>query len=191
MAKDRRTRDQKRKVQLAKRKQRSRQLASLAYMGRKYQTDELVPIWLETELGIFETFVITDRKLLDHTVAAAIEKLIMQLRTGTLSSPSDDAELECEVGREEDFLIDMIRLRWEEYFDETPRPTTDKLIGVLRSILGSIKRMQSSGFRSQRYLRHISEFLSKKLGVSMTRVPADTLPLPEPKKERRMLLERN
>ena len=95
---------------------------SLAYMGEKYKTDELIPIWMQTETGIYETFVMTDRKLLDETVVASLEKLIMRLRAGTLPPLTDDAEIHYEVGHEEDLIIENIRRRWALYFEDEWRP---------------------------------------------------------------------
>ena len=190
MAKDRRSRDQKRKNKLAKRNRKARQSVSLAYMGEKYKTDELVPIWMQTETGIYETFVITDRKLLDQTVVASLEKLIMRLRTGTLAPLTDDAVIDYEVGHEEDLVIENIRRRWELYFEDEWRPPKDKLIGVLRTILGSIETMRSPSPRSQSYMRHIAGFLTKKLGVSVKKVSADMQPLPEPEEDDLVLLGR-
>ena len=190
MAKDRRSRDQKRKNKLAKRNRKARQSMSLAYMGEKYKTDELIPIWMQTEIGIYETFVITDQKLLDQTVVASLEKLIMRLRAGTLPPLTDDAEIYYEVGQEEDLVIENIRRRWELYFEDEWRPPKDKLIGILRTILGSIETMRSPGPRSQSYMRHIAGFLTKKLGVSVKRVSADMQPLPEPEEDDLVLLGR-
>ena len=190
MAKDRRSRDQKRRDKLAKRNQKARQSMSLAYMGEKYKTDELVPIWMQTETGIYETFVMTDRKLLDRTVVTSLEKLIMRLRAGTLHPLTDDAEIHYEVGQEEDLVIENIRRRWELYFEDEWRPPKDKLIGVLRTILGSIETMRSPSPRSQSYMHHIAGFLTKKLGVSVKKVSADMKPLPEPEEDDLVLLGR-
>ncbi len=180
MAKDRRSRDQKRRDKLAKRKLRSPEPVSLAYMGRKFQTDELVPTFMYTEIGIYETYVITDRKLLDSTVVAALEKLIRQMRAGTLPPLTDTDEINYQVGQEEEFLIENIRRSWEHHFQEEWQPPRDKLIGVLRSTLGSIEKVRVPGPRSQAYLHHIAGFLTKKLGVSVKQVSADMKPLPEP-----------
>jgi hypothetical protein len=159
-------------------------------MGGKYKTDELVPIWMQTEIGIYETFVITDRKLLDQTVVTALEKLIMRLRAGSLPPLTDTAEIHYEVGHEEDFVIENIRRRWELYFEDDGRPPKDKLIGVLRKILGSIENVRSPSPRSQSYMRYIAGFLSKKLGVSVKRVSADRQLLPEPEEDNLVLLGR-
>jgi len=190
VAKDRRSRDQKRKDKLAKRSRKARLSVSLAYMGEKYKTDELIPVWMQTETGIYETFVMTDRKLLDQTVVTALEMLVKQMRAETLPPLSDTAEIHYEVGQEEDLVIENIRRRWEVYFEDEGRLSKDKLIGVLRTILGSIEKVRSPGPRSQSYMRHIAGFLTKKLGVSVKRVSADMQPLPEPEEDDLVLLGR-
>ena len=190
MAKDRRSRNQKRKDKLAKRNRKARQSVSLAYMGEKYKTDELIPIWVQTETGIYETFVMTDRKLLDQTVVTALEKLVMRMRAGTLPPVSDTAEIHYEVGQEEDLVIENVRRRWELYFEDEWRPPKVKLIGVLRTILGSIEKVRSPGPRSQSYMRHIAGFLTKKLGISVEQFSPTMQPLPEPEEDDLVLVGR-
>jgi len=48
------SRDQKRKIKLKKRDERSRKFESLAYHGQKYRTSQFVPLLKETETGIYE-----------------------------------------------------------------------------------------------------------------------------------------
>src|SRR5947207_12778197 len=84
MAKKRLSKDQKRKAKLAKRASRAPQPLAHAYSGNKYKTDELVPVFHRTEVGIYETFVMTNRQLTDRTVASALQKLVEQLRQGSL-----------------------------------------------------------------------------------------------------------
>ena len=82
MAKDGRSRDQKRKDKLAKKKRSLRKIESLAYMGDKFKSDKLIPTLMHAEIGIYESFVITEQRLLDQTVASAVEKLVRQMRAG-------------------------------------------------------------------------------------------------------------
>jgi len=109
MAKDKRTRDQKRKAKLAKERQQAGKSNSLAYMGDKYKTQKLMHTLMNTEIGIYESYVMTDRKLLDQTVRAALEALIKKMQAGTLPPLSDIAEVDYEVGQEEDLVIANIR----------------------------------------------------------------------------------
>jgi hypothetical protein len=183
MAKDRRSRDQKRRDKLAKKARSARKAESLAYMGEKFKTDELIPTWMQTEIGIYEAYVMTDRKLLDQTVVNALETLIKQLRAGTSSPLSDSAQLHYEIGQEAELVVGMIHRRWAQHFETEWRPARDQRIGVLRTILGSIEKLRTPGPRSQSYLHHIAGFLTKKLGVSVKRVSADMTPLPEPEED--------
>jgi len=170
--------DQRRKKKLAEERRKARQNQSSAYMGEKYKTDELIPTWMHTEIGIYQTYVMTDRKLLDQTVVDALEELIGMLRLGPLPEPG---ELRYEAGREEEELvIAMVRRSWADHFATERRPPRDDLIGVLRTILGSIQKVKAPGPRSQSYLHHIAGFLTKKLGVTVRQVSADLKPLPEP-----------
>ena len=63
---------------------------SLAYMGDKFKTDDLIPTWMNTEVDIYESYVMTDRKLLDKTAVTALEMLIKQMRAG-IPLPLSDA----------------------------------------------------------------------------------------------------
>jgi len=190
MSKDRRRDRKRRKKKLADKRQQALRADSLVYMGSKYQTEELMPTWLHTETGIYETYVMTDRKLVDQTVFSAVETLIRQLRAGTLPQLSDADEIRYEVGREEDFLIENIRRSWAHRFTAESKPSKDKLIGVLRSVLGSIKKVKSPGSGSQSYLQHIAGFLTKRLGISVKAFSAERKPLPEPEEDELVRLGR-
>lgn len=173
--------NQRRKKKLADERRKARQNQSSAYLGGKYKTDELIPTWMHTEIGIYQTYVMSDRKLLDQTVIDALDKLIGMMRAGPLPPLPETAEIRYEVGREEDLVIENIRRSWANHFATEPRPPKDDLIGVLRTILGSIQKVKAPGPRSQSYMHHIAGFLTKKLGVSVRAVTADLKPLPEPK----------
>lgn len=181
MAKDRRSRDQKRRD---KKVQKARNVPppkkSLAYFGDKYKTEKLIMVLFKTEVGIYETFVMTDRKLLDQTVADALEKLIKRMRVSGIPTLETTAEVEHQAGQEDDLVMSNICRNWAFYFEENPQLPNEKLIGVLRTILGSLEKVRSPGPLSQSYLHHISGFLTKKLGVSVKKVTAELEPIPEP-----------
>jgi len=162
MAKE--SRDQKRKKKLAEERRKARENQSLAYLGERYKTSALVPVWMQTEVGIYEVYVITERKL----------------RAGTLPPMPDLDRVQYEEGQEENFVIENIRRHWATHFATAARPSKDDLIGVLRTILGSIERMKSPSPQSQTYMRHIAGFLTKKLGVSVKMVSSEGEPVPEP-----------
>jgi hypothetical protein len=164
MTKDRRSRDQKRKEKLAKDRHRSKQSQSLAYFGKRYKTDELVRTLMMAEVGIYEAYRITERKLLDQTVKSALETLIRQMRAETLPPPSD-LEVKYEVGQDRDLVIESIRRSWAKHFATEGEQSKEDRVGILRTILGSLERMRIPAPDSQSYLRHIARFLTGQLGV--------------------------
>jgi hypothetical protein len=190
MRKDQRKLDKKHKKKQEEKKRQARQAQTLAYTGNKYKTKELVQTLMHTEIGIYETYVMTDHKLVDETVASALEALIRQLRTGSLPPLPETDEIHYEVGQEEDLLIENIRRHWAKHFASEWQPPKDKLIGILRTILGSLETMTSPGSQSQSYLKHISGFLTKKLGVSVKAFTPDMQPLPAPDEDELMGLGR-
>jgi len=189
MAKDRRTREQKRKAKLAKRTKSLPKSSSLAYTGKKYKKDELIPMLMKAEVGIYESYVMTDRKLLDQTVASALQKLIRQMRSGTLPALESTGVITIdEDSQGADLVITSIRRDWELYFEENWKPPLEQRIGVLRTVLGSLETMRSPSPHSQSYLRYIEGFLTKKLGVRVQQVTEEIVPLPEPEEEEEELV---
>ena len=154
------------KKRKADRKRRHGPPVALAYRGRKYQTEELVPLLFDTEIGIYECFVMTERRLTDYDVWSALQKLILQIRNGLLT-PGDDLP-ECQDGDagEVELLIWNIRGHWQNFFQTEPYPGRDKMIGMLRTTLGSIEVWGAVNRNSRGYLRYIEEFL-KEGGVSV------------------------
>jgi hypothetical protein len=186
---DRLSRDQKRKAKLKKRAERSRNPESLAYSGKKYKTEEFVPIFYRTEIGIYESYVICDRELTDDEVEAAIERLVIQMREGPLPPlPETDTITITEDG-EEDLVITNIRRNWQILEHKGSLPGQDDLIGILRTILNSISIWRSQSLHSQGYLRYIEGFL-KKSGVSVRPATQDFQPLPEPDEDPLLLIGR-
>src|SRR5438270_169153 len=78
--KNRLSRDQKRKAKLAKQAKKASPANSLAITGNRYKTEELLPVVMRTEVGIYEAYVMTGRTLTDHQVASALTKLVLQMR---------------------------------------------------------------------------------------------------------------
>lgn len=173
MAKDKRTRDQKRKAKLAKNRQVASKSQSLAYTGTRYKTEELIETLMHAEIGIYEAFVISDRRLLDLTVKSALETMIKQMRTGTLPPRSDASPISFQPGHEQELIIVSIRRNWVMLFETAARPSKEERIGVLRTILGSLEAMRTASPASQGYLLHIAEFLTKRLGVNVQSISRD------------------
>ena len=154
------------KKRKAKQKQGNRKPAVLAYRGNKYRTEELVRLILDTETAVYECFVITKRRLTDHDVRSALQTLVMQIRKGLFSPQEDVQSQEGVADGEVEFVIWNVRGRWHHFFERHPCPGRDKLIGVLRTILGSIEVRGSIDRNSRGYLEYIEEFLGK-VGVSV------------------------
>jgi hypothetical protein len=174
--KNRLSHDQKRKAKLAKEARRARQdMSPLAYDGKKYKTDALVPVFLATETGVYESFIMTDRKLTDRMVRGAYETLILQLRQGPLP-PEETGTIQVVAGHEEELVIQNIRRNWENL---APRPSTDNLIGVLRTLLHSVQVWSSRSAESRGYLHYLEGFL-KRGGVSVNVVSDEGEMLDEP-----------
>jgi hypothetical protein len=170
MAKKKRlSRDQKRKAKLAKEARKHRQGHSLAYEGNKYKTDALIPVYFETELGIFQAHLITHRKLTDRIVAAAVTRLVQQMREGPLPPLEDGDRVEYVPGQEEELIIRLIRQNWRDLTE--PRPSRDELIGVLRTTLNSIDVWSTPGPNSVGYLHYIEGFLNKQGVTFETQTP--------------------
>ena len=186
---DHQSRDQKRKAKLKKRAERSRKHESLAYSGKKYKTDENTPIFYRTELGIYESYVMTDRELIDEDIEAALESLVIQMREGPLPLFSEPEVITITEGGEEDLIITNIRRNWLILEEEGTLPGRDELIGILRSILHSIGIWRSQSLHSRSYLSYIEGFM-KKLGVSIRKANQDLEPLPEPLEDPLLLIGR-
>ncbi len=173
MATKNRQRLKKQKKQKAKRDRQPKKNAPLAYRGNKYKTSELVPVMLGTETSIYEAFVIANRQLTDHHVRAALEELIRKIRRGTFF-PLDDSEQSNEVAEGmEGLVLWNIRNGWRHSFETKPNPGRDKLIGVLRTILGSIEVRGSISPKSRGYLEFLGGFLGK-VGVEVQVISPDT-----------------
>ncbi len=151
------------KKRRAERQRRRQKAEPLAYRGNKYKTDELVPVVFQTEVGIYESFVMSDRQITDHDVRAALEWLIRGIRGGTIAvlppqpQPSDAPR----GSRTESLITWNIRRHWDEYFEEEPFPGRDNLIGVLRTILGSIEVWGNMSPTSRGYLRYLEGFMGQ------------------------------
>ena len=71
-------------------------------------------------------------------------------------------------------LIWNVRRNWHLEFETRPNPGRDKLVGVLRTILGSIDVWGSVNPTSHGYLQYIEGFVGK-LGVHLEAVSPDSL----------------
>jgi len=186
---DRQSRDQKRKAKLKKRAERSRKHETLAYTGSKYKTDAYAAVFARTEIGIHESYIITERELIDDEVELAIETLVLRMREGPLSPLDATDVLTLHEGDEEELIIANIRRNWRILEERGGLPPRDDLIGVLRTLLNSIGIWRSRSLHSQGYL-HYNEGFVKKMGISIRRVSEDRQPIPEPAEDPLLALGR-
>ncbi len=158
--------DQKRKAKLAKRAAKAPQVVDLAYRGNRYKREDLVPIFFQTELGIYQAHVMPGKELTDRTVAAALTRLVQQMQRGELPPLADTDAGEAVGDDAEDLITWNIRRNWHEYFQNHPHPGTDQLIGVLRTTLGSVEVWTTRSHQSRGYLSYLRGFL-RQSGVTV------------------------
>jgi hypothetical protein len=184
MAKHRRlSRDQKRKAKLAERARKSHERVSLAYKGNKYKKPELVKVIFRTELGIYESWIMTDRQFTDRDVEKSLEKLIFEMREGRMPPSIETGSIANADQPAEDLISWNIRRNWDDLFQTQPRPNVDKLTGVLRTILGSMETWSTPAPSSQGYLYYLEGFL-KRAGASVEGIsPEDELGYEEPEED--------
>ena len=173
--KDHLSRDQKRKAKLKKRAERSRTHQDLAYSGSKYKTDAFAPIFYRTEVGIYESYVMSERELTDDDIRSAIEQLVIQMRRGPSrrrTNPTSCASPTATRTSSSSATSAGTGMSWK-----SRGAFRDDLIGILRTILNSISIWSSQSMHSRGYLHYIEGFL-KKTGVSVQLTDEDFVPLP-------------
>ena len=161
--KKQREKDKKRKAK-QQRNLRSKKKESLAYSGMKYKTEELVPFIFITENAIHEAFVISRRVFTDHDVRKALETMIGGIRQNRLSVSKEtgmEAKRRQSAGNADQLIACNILFHWRMFFKTKYRPGRDKLVGVLRTILGSIDVWGSVNPKSRGYLEYIEDFLGR------------------------------
>ncbi len=161
------------KKRKAERERRRQTPQPLAYRGNKYKNNKFLPLIFSTESGIYESFVMSDRKITDHDVRAALEGLIREIRGGTLVFPSQrQASEHPDAEGGESLIVWNIRRHWDESSEGEPFPGRDNLIGILRTILGSIDVWGNISPTSRGYLRYLEGFMGK-MGVHCRTVPPE------------------
>jgi hypothetical protein len=151
--------DQKRKAKLTKRAAKAHPAVDLAYRGNRYKREDLVPIFFQTEMGVYQAYMMSGKTFTDHTVTAALTRLVQQMQRGELPPLPEGTAEEPIEGGEEDLIIWNIRHNWHQYFESNPHPGTDQLIGILRTTLGSIEVWTTRSRNSRGYLSYLKGFL--------------------------------
>jgi hypothetical protein len=159
---NRRKQEKKERKAREKRLAHRQQQAPLAYTGRKYRTDELVPLHLATETAIFASYLCSSGVLTDRQIRRALERLILDIRRGVPVVPSELPDAIGYVrGDEENLVIDHIRQEYYRFFQTEPDPGRDNLVGALRTILGSIEVYTTANPQSRGYLEFLEDFLTQ------------------------------
>lgn len=167
MPKGRLSKDQKRKQKLSQRAQAKPQANSLAISGGKFKTDELVPLWYAFETAIYQAFVMTEQRLLDSTVYTAVEEFIDEVENDTLLITADGpGEIEFD---DVEIVVGYLRANLRQYEDDNGPVVKRKVVGVLRSILGTIELKRTRVPQSQAYVRYVINFLKTRLGIKVTK----------------------
>jgi hypothetical protein len=166
----RRKLEKKRKAQKERRRPEPQ---VLAYTGNKYRRDELGPFHFTVESAIYECYVLTKRKLMDNHARQALTELIALLRHGPLPEWKPNEELVLSAGGEVELIKTDIRFHVHEYLQKNPHPGRDNMIGVLRSILGSIDMWGSINPASRGYLEYIADFCLQ-AGVTVEMLPLNS-----------------
>lgn len=121
---------------------------------------------MATERGIHAADVASDEELLDRHVKEAIDQLILDLRDERITATDPVLASRYAPGREKEFIGEQIRDSWQELFVEFPDPGTEVLVGILRTLLNSIKTFGTSSPDSRGYLGFLGGFLQRGEGGS-------------------------
>ena len=142
------TKDQKRAKKLkAKKKQcLSSQNPDMAYEGNKFRTPYLIPVFHKIESIIFD-FATKDTSIDDRHIRKAVTNLVHEYR-GNKSSGQPSENI--------DSLKEAVAEEVHTNFSGIGR---SQIVGVLRSILGSLNVYESSDNRG--YLDFLEEFLQR------------------------------
>jgi hypothetical protein len=159
------SRDQRRKEKLAERSKRARERpedASQPYAGTKYQAERWVPYVLETEQAVYEAILVSGRRLSNDQVQAAFTSLIQHLRDGQPPLLGDDPiDVPFAAGAEVEFLVYNIRRHWAVVFERAGFVNTEDLIGILRTLLHSMKAHAWNTGRDRGYVAFLYKFMSE------------------------------
>jgi hypothetical protein len=174
MAKDKRSKDQKRKAKLAARARRKEATHVVEpYEGRKYQQDFWTPFVFATETAIYEVIRMTDSRLHNDTVQVALVRLVTDLRGGLSPTVAEaEAQQDLVIGQEAAFLMWNIRRHWTEFFASERKVAVPDLIGVLRTLLYSIEAHQWKTGRDRGYVAFLEGFMHRQ-GVETNVLHAD------------------
>ncbi|MFM7055573.1 MAG: hypothetical protein ACKO2P_01480 [Planctomycetota bacterium] len=168
---------QKRKAKLKKRVEKKPRISRPEpYFGTHWRADaDCALFMMQTESGISAAWQISskDAPICDDDVVEAIESLIVLLRAGKRLLPSSGESFsEIPVDTKADMIVQLILKFWEMHRKDHTLPGRDDVIGVLRSVLGSISKVRVDRPGSTRYLQFVTEWLRDEYGFEVTERPA-------------------
>ena len=149
----------KRKNKLAKREANYRlKTPDLAYNGNKYKMEKFSPIYMTTEAGIYEAYLLSRGTITDHAVSSALTEMVLQMRQRIPFPPLPEGNV-FRGHTEKDLIISLIRKNWQDLFATSGHPGDETLQGILRTLLGSISIWSSPSPLSRGYLSYLRGFL--------------------------------
>lgn len=127
---------------------------------------------MRAETGILETYVMSHRELTDQQVKAALTQLIGDLRRHGYQPAEHQEMVTVEPETYVDLVIWSIRRNWDDLFHEQSRHSNTELVGILRTILGSVETWATPSPDSRGYLNYIEGFLAQG-GIRPQLIPMD------------------
>jgi hypothetical protein len=113
----------------------------------------------------------SDRTLTDNAVEAALEGLIVRIRQRALPPLEEGGAAGSGSEAPDDLIVWNIRRNWMRYAETEQLPRREDLVGVLRTILGSLEFWHSDSMHARGYLEFVQGFL-KQTGVSVRKLDA-------------------
>ncbi|MFM7037149.1 MAG: hypothetical protein ACKO2L_05440 [Planctomycetaceae bacterium] len=172
---------QKRKEKLKKRAEKKpRNNRPEPYFGLHWrQKTDCAHTLLATEIGICSAWLLGAHRfnLCDDDVVEAVENMILRLRAGQNLLPDPDASEQVLDSEQWDsnpeVFADMILRHWYQISKSGSLPGREDLIGILRTILGSISNVRLERPGSTHYLQFVAEWLRKDFDFEMSVVAVD------------------
>ena len=157
------------KAKEAKQRPTTFSATDLAYSGNRYKHESFVDVLFAAERGIYEAFVMCERKLIDAQVRGVLGQLVHDLRHAgpdLLSSTGDENAI---VSPGPDLIRTRILQNWSHKFETRPQPPRSDLAGILRTIVHSLDLWTAKNPNARGYLNYLEGFLSQ-LGVEVVKV---------------------
>lgn len=155
------SRDQKRKVQLAEKAKRSREMEIFTpFEGNRYRGPVWIPAVNATEAGICAVITESKRWLTNMQVRSALVTLIRHLRDGGPPSLADgEPEVPFSVERASECVFYNVRKSWRQLADNGEGIAASDYIGIARTLLYSIEA--HAALTPGGYVKFIEGFMSR------------------------------